>query len=92
MLFCLLRIFFFSFLSSEDFFFFFKLTFSKKNLLGKPSECQTVWLQIRSDVLSGLIRVQTVCKGYQQTKKAATSGEIVEIQSLAYMQVLPLSD
>ena len=29
--------------------------------------CQTVWIQIRSDVLSGMIWVQTVCKGYQQT-------------------------
>ena len=28
-----------------------------------PSECQTDWIQI----LSGLIGVQTVCKGYQQT-------------------------
>ena len=28
--------------------------------------CQTVWNQIRPDILSGLIWVQTVCKGYQQ--------------------------
>ena len=27
----------------------------------------TVWIQIRTDVLLGLIRFQTVCKGYQQT-------------------------
>ena len=32
-----------------------------------PSGCQTVWIQIRPDILSGLIWVQTVCKGYQQT-------------------------
>ena len=31
-------------------------------------ESQTVWIQIRPDVLSGLILVQTVCKGYQHTK------------------------
>ena len=30
------------------------------------SECQTLWIQIRPDLLSGLIWVQTVCKGYQQ--------------------------
>ena len=42
--------------------------FSKKNLTGIPSECQTVWIQIRPDILSGLIWVQAVCKGYQQTK------------------------
>ena len=32
-----------------------------KNLTGIPSECQTVWLQIRLDVLSGMNLVQTVC-------------------------------
>ena len=56
---------------------FFKLTFSKKFLSGIPSECQTVWIQIRSDNLSGLIWVQTVCKGYQQMTKVVTSGERV---------------
>ena len=34
---------------------------------GIPSECQTFWIQIRPDVLPGLIWVQTVCKGYEQT-------------------------
>ena len=38
----------------------------KKILPGIPSDCQTDWIQIRPDVLSGLIWVQTVCKGYQQ--------------------------
>ena len=33
---------------------------------------QTVWIQIRSDILSGLVCVQTVCKGYQQTTLAAS--------------------
>ena len=36
---------------------------------------QTVWFQIRPDILSGLIWVQTVCKGYQQMTKVTTSGE-----------------
>ena len=35
-------------------------------LSGIPLECQTVWIQIRSDVLSDLVRVQFICKGYQQ--------------------------
>ena len=52
--------FFHAFLSSADF--FFKINFSKI-----PSECQTVWFQISPNILSGLIWVQTVCKGYQQT-------------------------
>ena len=55
----------------------FPLTLCRKNLSGIPSECQTVWIQIRPDVLSCLIRVQTVCKGYQQTTKVATSWEQV---------------
>ena len=63
----------FFFLLSEDF--FFKINYLKKNLSGIPSECQTVWIQIRPDVLSGLIWVQTVCKGYQQMTKVATSGK-----------------
>ena len=56
--------------------FLFKLTFSKKkNLSGIPSECQTVWIQIRPNILLGLIRVQTVCIGYQLTTKVITSGK-----------------
>ena len=31
------------------------------------SECQKDWIQIRPDILSGLILVQFVCKGYEQT-------------------------
>ena len=58
---------------------FFKLTF-QKNLSGIQSECQTIWIQIRHNVLSGLIWVQTVCKGYQQMTKVATSGERVRGQ------------
>ena len=59
---------FFCFLSSADFFQnqLFETLFQEL-----PSECQTVWIQIRPDILSGLIWVETVCKtaciGYQQT-------------------------
>ena len=52
------------FLSSAD---FFQNQLFGKIISGIPSECQTVWNQIRPDVLSGLIWVQTVCEGYQQT-------------------------
>ena len=41
--------------------------FFKEENTGLPSECQKVWIQIRPDMLSGLIWVQTICKGYQQT-------------------------
>ena len=50
------------FLSSAD---FFKQLFSKI-LSGIQSECQTDWIQIRTDILSGLIWVQSVCEGYEQ--------------------------
>ena len=53
--------------------------FFKKNLSGIPSEFQTVWIQIRPDILLGLIWVQTICKGYQQMTKVATSGERVKV-------------
>ena len=41
----------------------------KITLSGTLSECQTVWNQIRTDALSVLICVQTVCKGYRQITK-----------------------
>ena len=48
--------------------FFQKLCFPKI-ISGKLSECQRVWIQIRTDILSVLIWVKTACKGYQSTKK-----------------------
>ena len=45
----------------------------KKTLSGIPSACQTVWIQIRTDIMLVLIWVQTVCKGYLQTTKVAAS-------------------
>ena len=51
-------------MSSSDFF----QNSPLENLLsGIPLECQTVWTLIRPDKSSGLIWVQTVCQGYQQT-------------------------
>ena len=55
---------FHAFLSSAD---FFQNKLFEKILSGIPSECQTVWTLIRPDDSSGLIWVQTVCQGYQQT-------------------------
>ena len=46
---------------------FFQNQLFQKILSGIPSECQTVLMQIRPDILSGLIWIQTICKGYQQT-------------------------
>ena len=38
----------------------------RKDFSGIPSEFQTDWIQIRPNVLSCLIGIQTVCRGYQQ--------------------------
>ena len=47
------------FLLSAD---FFQNQLFRKILSRVPSECRTVWIQIRPDTTSGLIWVQTVCK------------------------------
>ena len=41
---------------------FFKIKFLKINRPWIPSECQTVWIQIKTDILLVFIWVQTVCK------------------------------
>ena len=51
----------------------FKIDFLKKSISGVPSKSQTGTIQIRTDILSVLIWVQIVCKGYQQTTKIAAS-------------------
>ena len=55
---------FHDFLSSTD---FFQNQLFRKIISGLPSECKTIWIQIRPDVLLSLIWIQTVCIGYQQT-------------------------
>ena len=69
---------FHDFLSSAD---FFQNLFFQKILTGTLSECQTVWIHIRTDFLSVLTCVQTVCKGYQQTTKVDTSKERVRLNN-----------
>ena len=57
-------------LLAEDFF------FSKKFFQDHYwSECQTVWIQIRTDILLVLIWIQTVCKVYQQKTEFPASKE-----------------
>ena len=45
------------------------MNFFQNNLSWIPSECQIVWIQIRPDVLSVFIWVQTACEDYHQTTK-----------------------
>ena len=60
------------FLSSAD---FFQNQCFRKILSGTPSESQTVRIQIRLDILTGLIWVQAVCKSYQKTTLEAKTTE-----------------
>ena len=39
---------------------------------------QMVWIQITADILSVLIWVKTVCKGYQQATKMAARKEFIQ--------------
>ena len=66
----------------------------KKILSGMLSEyvCQTVWVQIRNDLLLVLIWVQTDCKGlYQQTTGIIASNQLPLTESSCYAQPLPHS-
>ena len=58
---------------------FFQNYLFRKILSGIQSECQMVWIQIRTDIWSVLIWIQTVCKGCQQTTKVAASRQRVKL-------------
>ena len=55
--------------SSAD---FLQIKFLKINHPGPPSECQTVWIQIKTDILLVFIWVQTVCKRLLTDDKLST--------------------
>ena len=42
-------------------------------------EWQTAWIQIRPDILSGLMWMPAVCRGYQQPTKFAASSQKVNV-------------
>ena len=46
--------------------FFFQNQLFRRILSGIQAECQTFWVQVRPDIWSGLVWVQTDCKSYQQ--------------------------
>ena len=60
---------------------FFQNKLFQKNLSGKLSECQTVWIQIRRDILSVLIWVPTACKSYQQMTKVAAFRNTIRVSN-----------
>ena len=61
---------------------FSKSTFSKNIFQEHYSECQTVWIQIRTEVLLVMIWVQTVCKGYEQMIKVIANNEELKYNML----------
>ena len=63
-----------AFLSSAD---FFQNQLFRKILSGIPSECQTVCIQTRPDILLGQRWVQTVCKSYQQMTLDLVAKELI---------------
>ena len=72
-------------------FFLSKSTFLK--ILSRiPSECQTVWIQIRPNFLSGLIWAQTVCKGYQQTTLVGTFSFKINFFKNYFMKTIRVSN
>ena len=62
---------------------FIKIKFLKINHPGSPSECQTVWIQIKIDIL---LVFKLFAKGYWQTTKLSTgmqrvkTGKYVSVQ------------
>ena len=54
---------------------FFFLNYSLKNLSEIVSGCKTVLIQIRPDILSGLLMGQNCFKDYQQATKLLLSGK-----------------
>ena len=54
---------------------FFTIIFFSKIISSNTSKCQTVWIQIRPDILLVPIWVQTVWNGYQQTTNVTASKE-----------------
>ena len=51
---------------------FFKINFLKKIFQGYPPKSQTVWIQVRPDILSSLIWTQSVSKGYSEEDETQT--------------------
>ena len=68
------------FLSSAD---FFQNQPFRKIISGILSECQTVWTQIRTDKMSVLIWVQTICKDYQQAARKELTANIYILNVVA---------
>ena len=73
---------------------FFKIKNLKINHPGPPSECQTIWTQIKTDILLVFIWVQTVCKRRQTTKLSTGKQRVITGKhfSVQYMYIVSYRD
>ena len=78
---CMLGNFAYFFLLSAD---FFQNYFFLNILSGIPWECQMVWIQIRTDVLSVLILVQTVLQRLSADNKSCCLQGKINVNYLSY--------
>ena len=62
---------------------FFKIKFLKINRPGPPSDSQTVWIQIKTDILLVFIWVQTVCK------RLLADYKIIHWHAKSYNRLIP---
>ena len=63
----------------------FKINFFLRIISEHSLECQTVWIQIKPDNMSGLIWVQTVCSGHQQMTKVVTCRQTVNTRAVSFV-------
>ena len=73
--------------------FFFLIYFFKKNLSGIPSECQTVWIQIRPDVSSAWSGPKLFAKVISRQQKSPLAGkELNNVENNVKHQLLIISN
>ena len=69
---------------------YFKIYFLQINHPGHLKEWQTVWIQIKADILLVLIWFQTVCKGYRQmTKVSPDMKRVITGKDLNVQGIIP---
>ena len=64
------------------FFFFFKVAYLKKDVLEIPPESHMGWIQIRPDMLSGLISIQNVLQRFTADDTSRQWDKITQFQNV----------
>ena len=70
-------------------------SFKRNKKIGIPPECQIVWTEIRLSVLSCLVWIHAVCKGFRMTTKPNTMSKelitYVKEQYIIYRRLLVMN-